>query len=240
MSQSKVIALLESAKLSVRTQLNKSRAQELRVDLTNLPDLDPVQNAIQEAQILEQAILNLCIAKRNVAQSILAGLWEVYLSQMFQLMGEYNDFNEWIRTTLDGYEDTKYIGEMALIVTRVLQDVHQKEIANKHYILEDGTKVTVDYLLQRQGLIYKFKTISKVYSEETEDDSRGEILETVVTGTRQDVETIRDTKSGKITIIIPYRTKITQKGTIIETEPLTDEQVATLMTLLGDAGQMSA
>ncbi len=166
----------------------------------------------EQTQVYKQALIKLFKVDAALGQNILSGLWKIYSEGMIMFDGvdgkEWNpeDFETWFEeNVLPDAPNASYASQLAAVVARVFQDVHAKSLTKNCYIVS-GKRLSVDMLINKEGLVAKLTVISKTYSLPTVSDAdRLKMLTKVYNGTLKQVQEVRDNiLNGGSPVKIPY------------------------------------
>jgi len=197
-------------------------------------------DSVVEARLFGYALKILSQARQNLGQSMLIALWHIYVNGFVSLMEEEfdpKDFVDWVKLTLDPFEDEKYGASLSYVVARILQDVYKHQMDGTPYCDDQGP-ITVERLLNTPGLVKRLVTASGVW-ESAQVEQRKELLNETLNATshtkvRDKADIVRD---GDVSMraVIPYRVITSGGKTTIVFENLEADQLDRLQALIQGA-----
>ncbi len=233
----------ETAKLDPLEFLNSTLA-EVRASRT-----EPV--GIEQAEDLEvykETLIRMLTVESSLGQSILAAMWKVYAAGLIMFDGkdgeEWNpeQFQEWVDQYLKPHAvNIQYLTQLSNVVTRIFQDVHsQSLVPGKAYVLTGGTRLTVDMMVNKIGLVARLTSISTTYAlPDITFEQRTQLLDRVYFGRNQaDVDEMREKiANGGTPIRLPYYISYLPDGKATYTFTVDAQQEALLKKVIARVGE---
>lgn len=158
--------------------------------------------------------------RRNDGKRIIEILWEIYSKQFYVTEEGFEGPMAWRQYCDDViapyFDNDPYFNDFPAIMDSVLDFVRRREVSAEP-VLHPVTHqpITAEQLISRPGMVGKLITASQKAGFCKEDEQKVSLIQTVVTGTREDVARRGERIQREITpITIDYTIQVNADGTV--------------------------